>query len=101
MLIQAGIPFGLGSARVITYANNYLAQACGIYAASVLAGNNILRSVTGAELTLTRLRMYTRSGLHWGSTVLGVVEVVCVGIPVVFWLGDDRLRGAICQAQQT
>lgn len=101
--ILAGIPFGLGSAGVITYANNYLAQAYGIYAASALAGNNILRSVAGAELTLAGPRMYAELGLHWGSTVLGVVEVVCVGIPVVFWLCGNRLRkrSAICQAQQT
>lgn len=97
--VAAGVPVGLGSAGVITYANNYLAQSYGIYAASALAGNNVLRSLAGAGLTALGPRMYGRLGLHWGGMVLGMVELGCIGIPVAFWMWGDRLRArsTICR----
>lgn len=50
--ILAGIPFGAGNGGVFIYASNYLVQSYGIYAASALAGNAVLRSVLGATLPL-------------------------------------------------
>lgn len=52
--ILAGIPFGAGNAGVFIYASNYLVQSYGVYAASALAGNAVLRSVMGATLPLVR-----------------------------------------------
>ncbi|KAF4169469.1 hypothetical protein CNMCM6936_008161 [Aspergillus lentulus] len=50
--ILAGVPFGAGNACVFIYASNYLARSYGIYAASALAGNMLLRSIVGACLPL-------------------------------------------------
>lgn len=41
--ILAGVPFGAGNAMVFIYATNYLAHSYGIYAASALAGNSLVR----------------------------------------------------------
>jgi multidrug resistance protein len=48
----AGIPFGAGNCGVFIYASNYLVHSYGIYAASALAGNAVLRSAMGGALPL-------------------------------------------------
>lgn len=50
--IIAGIPFGAGNCGVFIYASNYLVHSYGIYAASALAGNAVLRSAIGGSLPL-------------------------------------------------
>ncbi|PLB41292.1 MFS transporter [Aspergillus candidus] len=92
--ILAGVPFGAGNACVFIYANNYMARSYGIYAASALAGNMVLRSVMGACLPLAGPEMYATLGLHWASTLLGVVEAVCILIPVVFYFQGHKIRKA-------
>lgn len=54
----AGIPFGAGNCGVFIYASNYLVHSYGIYAASALAGNAVLRSAMGGTLPLAGPKMY-------------------------------------------
>lgn len=90
--ILAGIPFGAGNAGVFIYASNYLVQSYGIYAASALAGNAVLRSVMGATLPLAGPSLYKTLGANWAGTLLGLLEVVCVPIPFVFYLYGHKIR---------
>ncbi|KAJ0414189.1 major facilitator superfamily domain-containing protein [Aspergillus carlsbadensis] len=92
--ILAGVPFGTGNACVFIYASNYIARSYDIYAASALAGNMLTRSVMGAFLPLAGPSMYKALGLNWASTVLGIVEAVCILIPVVFYFYGHRIRKA-------
>jgi MFS family permease len=55
--IIAGIPFGAGNCGVFIYASNYLVHSYGIYAASALAGNAVLRSAMGGALPLAGPKM--------------------------------------------
>ena len=50
--ILAGVPFGVGNCLVFIYASNYMVHSYGIYAASALAGNAVLRSLFGGTLPL-------------------------------------------------
>jgi hypothetical protein len=50
--IIAGIPFGAGNCAIFIYASNYLVHSYGIFAASALAGNAVLRSAMGGTLPL-------------------------------------------------
>jgi len=52
--VAAGIPFGFGMVLVFLSIMNYLIDAYTIFAASVLAGNGIIRSVFGAAFPLVR-----------------------------------------------
>ena len=90
--ILAGIPFGAGNAGVFIYASNYLVQSYGIYAASALAGNAVLRSVMGATLPLAGPSMYKALGANWAGTLLGLLEVICIPIPFVFYLYGHKIR---------
>lgn len=55
--ILSGIPFGAGNGAIFIYASNYLVHSYGIYAASALAGNAVLRSAVGGCLPLAGPQM--------------------------------------------
>ncbi|EKG12226.1 Sugar transporter conserved site, partial [Macrophomina phaseolina MS6] len=79
--IAAGIPFGAGNAAVFIYATNYLAHSYGVFAASAIAGNTVLRSVLGGCLPLAGPAMYSALDPQWAGTLLGCLELAIVPIP--------------------
>jgi hypothetical protein len=90
--ILAGIPFGAGNCGVFIYSSNYLVQSYGIYAASALAGNAVLRSVMGATLPLAGPALYAALGANWAGTLLGLIEAVCIPIPFIFYRYGHKIR---------
>ncbi|KAL2257459.1 hypothetical protein VTK26DRAFT_143 [Humicola hyalothermophila] len=90
--IAFGIPFGMGNTLCFIYGSNYLAAAYGIYAASALAGNAVMRSVFGAALPLAGPAMYAAMTPRWAGTFLGLLEVLLVPIPFAFYRYGDRIR---------
>jgi hypothetical protein len=100
--ILAGIPFGAGNTAVFIYASNYLVHSYGIYAASALAGNSVLRSFLGATLPLAGPTMYANLGPHWAGTLLSLLEFCLVPIPFVFYRygGKIRMKSALISRMQ-
>lgn len=90
--LLAGIPFGAGNTGVFIYANNYLTHSYGMYAASALAGNSVIRSILGGVLPLAGSAMYDRLGPNWAGTLLGLLEVLIVPIPFVFYKYGHKIR---------
>ncbi|KAF2005976.1 hypothetical protein P154DRAFT_423380, partial [Amniculicola lignicola CBS 123094] len=90
--ILAGIPFGAGNCAVFIYASNYLIQSYGIYAASALAGNAVLRSAMGGALPLAGPSMYASLGPHWSGTMLALIEFAMIPIPLIFYRYGHRIR---------
>ena len=90
--ILAGVPFGAGNTAVFIYASNYLAGSYGIYAASAMAGNSVVRSFLGGTLPLAGPAMYEALGPHWAGTLLGLVQVAIIPIPVVFYRMGWKIR---------
>lgn len=90
--IAAGIPFGAGNCAVFIYATNYLAHSYGVFAASAIAGNSVLRSVMGGCLPLAGPAMYNALGPQWAGTLLGCLEITIVPIPFVFYRYGGRIR---------
>lgn len=74
------------------YGTNYLAGAYGSYAASAIAGNAVMRSIFGACLPLAGSTMYAKLTPQWAGTLLGLMEVMLVPIPFVFYKYGDRIR---------
>lgn len=62
--VAAGIPFGFGMVLIFLSIMNYLIDAYTIFAASVLAGNGIIRSVFGAAFPLVSSLTCTRT-IHY------------------------------------
>ncbi|EAQ83296.1 hypothetical protein CHGG_09700 [Chaetomium globosum CBS 148.51] len=90
--IAFGIPFGMGNTLSFIYGSNYLAGAYGIYAASAMAGNAVMRSVFGAALPLAGPAMYAALTPQWAGTLLGLLEVLLIPIPFAFYRYGDRIR---------
>ena len=90
--IAAGIPFGFGNGAVFIYAGNYLAYSYGIYAASAMAGNAVMRSFLGGTLPLAGPSMYRALGPNWAGTLLGILLVLIIPIPVLFYRYGGRIR---------
>lgn len=90
--IAFGIPFGMGNTLSFIYGSNYLAGAYGMYAASALAGNAVMRSVFGAALPLAGPAMYAAMTPRWAGTFLGLLEVLLIPIPFAFYRYGDRIR---------
>lgn len=90
--ILAGIPFGAGNCGVFIYASNYLVHSYGIYAASALAGNAVLRSAMGGTLPLAGPHMYETLGANWAGTLCGLLEVAMIPIPLVFYRYGNKIR---------
>lgn len=90
--ILAGVFFGGGNTMVFIYANNYVTQSYGIYAASALAGNAVMRSALGGVLPLVGPYMYDGLGPNWAATLLGLLEVAIIPIPVVFYKYGHKIR---------
>ncbi|KAK4231981.1 citrinin biosynthesis cluster MFS transporter mrr1 [Podospora fimiseda] len=91
--ISFGILFGMGNTLSFIYGSNYIAGAYGIYAASALAGNAVLRSAAGALLPLAGPAMYKAMTPRWAGTFLGLLEVLLIPIPFMFYKWGDRIRG--------
>lgn len=90
--IAAGIPFGFGNGAVFIYSGNYLAYSYGIYAASAMAGNAVMRSLMGGTLPLAGPPMYRALGPNWAGTLLGLLEVLIIPIPFLFYRYGGRIR---------
>lgn len=90
--ILAGVPFGAGNCAVFIYSSNYLVHSYGIYAASALAGNAVLRSLMGGSLPLAGPKLYETLGPHWAGTLLALIELAMVPIPFVFYRYGHKIR---------
>lgn len=91
--IAFGIPFGMGNTLSFIYGSNYLAGAYGLYAASALAGNAVMRSFFGGTLPLAGPAMYAKLTPQWAGTLLGLLEVCLIPIPFIFYRYGERIRG--------
>lgn len=90
--ILAGIPFGAGTALIFIYSANYVAGSYGIYAASSLASTSVVRSLFGGTLPLAGPSMYAALGPRWAGTLLGLLEVILIPIPFVFYKWGNKIR---------
>ncbi|KUL82940.1 hypothetical protein ZTR_10396 [Talaromyces verruculosus] len=90
--IAAGIFFGAGNTCVFIYSSNYITFSYGIFAASALAGNSLIRSILGGIMPLIATYMYDSLGPNWAGTLLGLLEVACIPIPFIFWKYGYKIR---------
>jgi multidrug resistance protein len=95
------IPFGFGMVLIFLSIMNYLIDSYTIFAASVLAGNGIIRSVFGAAFPLFTSQMYSGIGIHWASSVPGFLAVACLPLPFLFYKYGKPIREKCKYAAQS
>ncbi|KAF2765031.1 MFS general substrate transporter [Teratosphaeria nubilosa] len=84
--------FSIGAFLLFNSVLNYLPDAYPEVAASVLAGNDFMRSSFGAGFPLFATAMYTKLGVDWASSLLGFLAVAFIPIPFVLYRYGETLR---------
>jgi hypothetical protein len=84
--------YGFGQLAVFLCIMAYLIDAFGIFAASALAANTVVRSFFGAVLPLAGARMYSVLGYGWGNSLLGFIALAFVPIPILLSRYGETLR---------
>ncbi|KAH9028668.1 hypothetical protein EDB85DRAFT_2091334 [Lactarius pseudohatsudake] len=62
------------------------------YSASAIAGQTIVRSLTGAVIPLFTTQMFVNVGINWASTLLGAIAVLFVPMPSLFYKYGSHIR---------
>jgi MFS transporter, DHA1 family, multidrug resistance protein len=78
--------FSVGAFLLFNSVLNYLGDAYPDYAASVLAGNDLMRSSFGAGFPLFAPAMYHKLGVDWASSTLGFLAIAFIPIPFVLYM---------------
>ncbi|KAL9131078.1 MAG: hypothetical protein Q9217_000901 [Psora testacea] len=84
--------FSIGAFLLFNSVLNYLGDAYPEYAASVLAGNDFMRSSFGAGFPLFASAMYKNLGVDWASSTLGFLSVAFIPIPFALHRYGRRIR---------
>lgn len=92
--------FSVGAFLLFNSVMNYLSDAYPEYAASVLAGNDFLRSSLGAGFPLFASAMYHNLGVGWASSTLAFIAVAFIPIPFILYRYGDWLRKKSKAARQ-
>ncbi|RDW76310.1 MFS transporter [Aspergillus mulundensis] len=90
--IMASALFSVGGCLIFNPIFCYLAHAYPRYAASVLAGNDFMRSSFGAGFPLFAAAMFHKLGVGWACTLLGCLTCLFVPFPIVLYWRGRRLR---------
>jgi DHA1 family multidrug resistance protein-like MFS transporter len=71
---------------------NYLADAYGMFTASAIAANTVVRSAAGAAAPLFTRFMFTSLGVGGGGSLIGGVAVLLAPVPFVFYKYGASIR---------
>lgn len=83
---------GAGFITIFQGCLNYLVDSYSTYAASAIAANTFLRSTFAAVFPLFARQLFVNLGVHWGSTLIGLIALGMIPIPYVFYVFGERIR---------
>lgn len=86
------VPLGAGIITIFLPCFTYLIDCYLIYAASALLAMAFVRSAFAGAAPLFTKQMFDAMGIQWASTLLGLVSVVLVPIPFLFYKYGHQLR---------
>ncbi|KAF1988013.1 MFS general substrate transporter [Aulographum hederae CBS 113979] len=90
--ILASMLFSVSNVLVFNSIFTYQTQSYPLFAASVLAGNDFMRSSFGAGFALFASAMFHNLGVDWACTVLGCLTLLFVPFPFVLYYRGKKLR---------
>lgn len=86
--------FSIGGCTIFNCVFCYEAHAYPKHAASVLAGNDLLRSSLGAGFPLFASAMFHNLGVNWATSLLGFLTIAFLPFPFILYFYGRRLRMA-------
>lgn len=89
--------YGVAGIMMFQTLLNYVGMSFYRYVASAFASNAFCRSIVAGCFPLFGRAMFKNLSTEefpvaWGSTILGVICVIMIGVPVLFYLNGPRLR---------
>ena len=91
-IVASGV-VGFGIVSVFMSAYMYIIDSYEVYAASALTFVALARYLAAGGMVVLGVPMYRNLGTHWTLTVLGVISLVVLPIPYVFYRWGAVLRG--------
>ena len=88
----ATVVFGYSFAAIFISSYQYVIDSYEIYASSALASITVARYVVSSGMIVATRPMYEGIGVHWTSTLLGLLAVALVPVPWVLLRYGDRVR---------
>ncbi|KAI5286267.1 hypothetical protein KEM54_006920 [Ascosphaera aggregata] len=90
----SGLLSGFGLLCIFQQLMNYIIDAYLVFAASAIAGNTFMRSITAGAFPLFATYMFNGMGIQWACTLLGCFATILVPIPFVlnFWGAKIRAK---------
>ncbi|KAF9044209.1 MFS polyamine transporter [Panaeolus papilionaceus] len=86
------IVIGLGISTIFMSFLSYLVDTYLMYAASAFAANTIIRSAVAAAFPLFTTQMFTKMHVNWACTLIGLVALLFVPSPFLFYKYGARIR---------
>ncbi|WRT69893.1 uncharacterized protein IL334_006884 [Kwoniella shivajii] len=83
---------GAGIVLLFLGVMNYLVDAYLLYAASVLAGAAVMRSIFAVILPLFTVDIFDRLGINWAGTLIAFLALAFVPAPFIFYFYGARIR---------
>ncbi|KAF2020198.1 MFS general substrate transporter [Aaosphaeria arxii CBS 175.79] len=90
--VFSGLFIGFGIFSIFLSLLNYLVDAYLMFAASAIAANTFMRSIFGGVFPLFATYMFNGMGIEWASTLLGIVALLLVPMPIIFYLYGKKIR---------
>ncbi|OAK99024.1 MFS general substrate transporter [Phaeosphaeriaceae sp. SRC1lsM3a] len=84
--------FGIAAFTLFNAVLPYLSDAYPDSVASVLAGNDLMRSAFGAGFPLFATAMYKKLGINWASSLLAFLGIVFIPIPFALYKWGKTIR---------
>lgn len=84
--------FEVGEEADISYRYQYLLDTYGIYAGSALAIVTCWRYLASGFINLVSRPMYSGIGVHWTLTIFGILAVLQMPLPFLFYYYGSALR---------
>lgn len=63
-----------------------------MYSASAFSANTTVRSAVAAAFPLFTVQMFTKMGINWASTLIGLVALLLMPSPFLFYKYGARIR---------
>ena len=90
--IICAAPFGTGMVLIFLAIQSYLIDVYPIFAASALAANSLMRSLFGFSFPLFANVMYQNLHMHWATTIVAFMSLICMPIPFAFYKYGAAIR---------
>ncbi|KIM80274.1 hypothetical protein PILCRDRAFT_822775 [Piloderma croceum F 1598] len=86
------ILIGMSVALIFVSLLAYLIDTYLMYSSSAFAVNTMIRSAVAAAFPLFTVQMFTKLGVNWASTLLGIIGIVLTPSPFLFYKFGARIR---------